>query len=100
MNALNIDVTDPRLSHATWYWNDNVARLETYLPPRNTHGGTYIEAEFAEYDTFGTWRVKENGRIIAEGQVRRRNDDWMGRSPQDMAEHIIVHGRCLAGHRK
>lgn len=89
-----VNISDPKLAHATWYWSDNEhdAFLETLLPARNTHGDVHIEARIAMYETFGTWEVKENGRIVAEGTVKRSNNRWIGRSPQLRAEDIITRG--------
>lgn len=92
---MKLKTIDPALAHATWFWDHfgEVGHLETYLPPRNTHGGLFIEADCAEYETFGTWQVKENNRIVAEGRVLRKNGEWQnGRSPQLRAERVICYG--------
>lgn len=86
-------------SGATWDWDVNTARLTTYLPPRNTHDQLLIQAEIAEYDTFGSWKVVINGRIMAEGIVQKANSKWVGRSPQLRAEDVIIRGATLNVHK-
>lgn len=87
-----------RMCQASWFWTgaawNEHGKIEVYIPQRNAHPELVIEALIEDCDgDYGTWSVKENGVLVAIGEINSSDPLWRnGDGPQLEAERVICYG--------